>query len=116
MKERSQRLDGIMQKADRNESNFSQGGSYMQGSSFRRSCKKCLLRELPEDEYFQNLYDYMERLPEEDKVSEALYQERLTHCKECDYLQSGMCRICGCFVELRAVMKIRSCPKSPQEW
>ncbi len=39
-----------------------------------------------------------------------LYETRLSLCKECDLLLDGMCRACGCFVELRATMKKNSCP------
>lgn len=82
----------------------------------QRYCKKCLLREMEEGEYFKNLYDYIQRLPADDKVSEELYEERLDICKDCDNLQNGMCRICGCYVELRAAMKVRSCPGLPSRW
>lgn len=82
----------------------------------QRYCKKCLLREMEEGEYFKNLYDYIQRLPADDKVSEELYEERLDICKDCDNLQHGMCRICGCYVELRAAMKVRSCPGLPSRW
>ncbi|HIU76349.1 MAG TPA: hypothetical protein IAC62_10730 [Candidatus Pelethocola excrementipullorum] len=82
----------------------------------QRYCKKCLLREMEEGEYFKNLYDYIQRLPADDKVSEELYEERLNICKDCDNLQNGMCRICGCYVELRAAMKVRSCPGLPSRW
>lgn len=82
----------------------------------QRYCKKCLLREMEEGEYFKNLYDYIQRLPADDKVPEEIYDERLNICKECDNLQNGMCRICGCYVELRAAMKVRACPGLPARW
>lgn len=94
--------------------NKSSGSREDDGSG--RICKKCLIRDLPEAEYFHNLYDYIARLPQEDKVPDALYQERLSYCMECEYLLSGMCRICGCYVELRAAMRVRSCPGNPKRW
>lgn len=57
----------------------------------------------------ENLYAYIERLDEDIKADKALYQERLSVCKECDYLADGMCRACGCFVELRAAVAVNSC-------
>lgn len=81
-----------------------------------RYCRKCLLREMSEGEYFKNLYDYIERLPKEDKVDSKVYEQRLAMCKECENLQSGMCRVCGCYVELRAAMKVRECPGMPKKW
>lgn len=82
----------------------------------QRYCRKCLLKEMSESEYFENLYRYIENLPREDKVSDECYEERLSICKDCDLLQSGMCRLCGCYVELRAAMKVRSCPATPPKW
>lgn len=79
-------------------------------------CKRCLLREMPEGAYFENMYAYIKNIPEEDKVSKTQYEQRLTLCKNCDHLLSGMCRLCGCYVEMRAAMRIRCCPASPKKW
>lgn len=76
----------------------------------RRVCRRCLIREMDQNAYFENLRTYIGNLEEELKVDEPLYEERLSRCKECDLLTDGMCRACGCFVELRAVMKKNSCP------
>lgn len=81
-----------------------------------RICKKCLLRDMPEEETWQNLYEYIERLPREDKVETQVYEKRLSICRECEMLLAGMCRVCGCFVEMRAVMRVRSCPGIPSKW
>ena len=70
----------------------------------QKRCYKCLLREMDVEGYFANLHDYIARIEEDIKVPDALYEERLAVCKECDYLQEGMCRACGCFVELRAAI------------
>lgn len=75
----------------------------------KRYCRKCLLRETDQKQYFDNLYDYIARLDEDVKASDEVYEERLQTCKECDYLEQGMCRACGCFVELRAVIKNNRC-------
>lgn len=84
--------------------------------SSQRFCRKCLLKETSEREYFENLYTYIANLPEEDKVSDEVYESRLAICKSCDDLLSGMCRRCGCYVELRAAIKVRSCPNVPPKW
>ncbi len=76
----------------------------------KRFCRKCLTRDMDQAAYFQNLHDYIANLDEELKVEEPLYEERLSLCKECDLLLDGMCRACGCFVELRAAMKKNACP------
>ena len=48
-----------------------------------RICKKCLLREMDEAGFFQNMYDYIARIPAEDKTPEEEYERRLSICKEC---------------------------------
>lgn len=73
-------------------------------------CRKCLLRDLKEDDYFKSLKEYIDGIEEEWKAAPSIYEERLGICRECDKLQEAMCRGCGCFVELRAVMKKNSCP------
>ena len=81
-----------------------------------RYCRKCLLRDLDETEYFRSLHEYIENLDDEIKVPENIYEDRLAQCKNCDQLISGMCRICGCYVELRAVMKKNGCPMVHPRW
>ncbi|MCI8615409.1 DUF6171 family protein [Parablautia intestinalis] len=75
-----------------------------------RICRKCLTRDMDKSAYFENLHSYIANLDEDLKVSEPLYEKRLSLCKQCDLLWDGMCRGCGCFVELRAVMKKNYCP------
>ena len=76
----------------------------------KRICKKCLIRDMDRSEYFENLYAYIENLDEDIKVNDKLYEERLAFCKDCELLADGMCRACGCFVELRAVIRKNACP------
>lgn len=76
----------------------------------KRMCRKCLLMDSDQEEYFENLRSYLRQLPGEAKAEEDLYQERLLICRECDFLYEAMCRACGCYVELRAAMKKNRCP------
>lgn len=82
----------------------------------QRICRKCLLRDLSEKEYFHNMYTYISNIPEEDKVSDPEYENRLEKCRECAHLLNGMCRICGCFIEMRAAIAVRHCPDSTPKW
>lgn len=78
----------------------------------RRYCRKCLTRDMiGQEEYFRSLRDYIENLDPDIKSSEALYEDRLTVCKECGLLLEGMCRSCGCYVELRAAIERNACPR-----
>lgn len=76
-----------------------------------RICKKCLIRDMADQaEYFKNMYEYIDNLEPEIKAQPELYENRLTVCKACDRLADGMCRGCGCFVEMRAAVRKNSCP------
>jgi hypothetical protein len=63
-----------------------------------------------QEEYFRSLHEYIENLDPDIKASEALYEQRLGKCRECDMLFQGMCRKCGCYVELRAAVEKNVCP------
>lgn len=75
-----------------------------------RHCRKCLTRDMDAAAYFESLHSYIANLDEELKVDASVYESRLGGCKECDLLLDGMCRACGCYVELRAAMKKNGCP------
>lgn len=76
-----------------------------------RSCKRCLTREMADQaEHFRFLRDYIDNMDSDIKAPERLYEERLALCRECEMLMQGMCRKCGCYVELRAAVTKRSCP------
>jgi len=76
----------------------------------KRICRKCLTRYMDKDAYFENLHTYIANIDDEIKVEKPLYEERLSLCKECDLLADGMCRACGCYVELRAAIRKNGCP------
>lgn len=81
-----------------------------------RVCRKCLIREENQAEYFSRLDQYIAGLDEDDRVSQEEYERRLLLCGNCPRLMNGMCRLCGCFVELRAALKVRKCPDIPGRW
>jgi hypothetical protein len=59
---------------------------------------------------FDNLRALINNIPDDKKTAAGLYKERLAACKSCDYLSDGMCRACGCYVELRAARNFKDCP------
>ena len=67
-------------------------------------CKKCLLREMAEEDARQ-IEKYREAIKKADRVEEQEYERRLALCKDCELLNAGTCGACGCYVELRALMK-----------
>lgn len=76
----------------------------------KRICKRCLLRDMDKDVYYKDMKEYIESLDEEVKADSALYESRLQKCSNCDYLNAGLCRACGCYVEMRAAVTNNSCP------
>ncbi|BCZ44575.1 hypothetical protein psyc5s11_06420 [Clostridium gelidum] len=82
----------------------------------QRFCRRCLLDELFEEKEYKHLQDYIEHLDEYIKTEDEEYKKRLDICKECDNLINGMCKICGCFVEMRAAIKKNYCPNIDKHW
>ena len=72
-------------------------------------CKKCLLREMAQADQAM-IKKYTEAIKGADRVAKEEYERRLSICKECEKLLSGMCRMCGCYVEMRAAIALRDCP------
>ena len=62
------------------------------------------------------MYEYIAQLDPDVKSEEELYEKRLAACKQCGNLVNGMCRVCGCFVEMRAAVKKNSCPAAEKYW
>lgn len=75
-----------------------------------RECKKCLLYASAEKDILDDILIRIEKMPLKEKCSEKIYNERLDLCKKCDYLVSGTCLKCGCYVEFRAAFKKQKCP------
>ena len=76
----------------------------------KRICRKCLLAQLDNEKLLADVQTAIERLGKAMRVDDDLYQTRLQHCRECDYLNDGTCGACGCYVELRAAAKTGKCP------
>ncbi|HHU83698.1 MAG TPA: hypothetical protein GXZ23_00825 [Clostridiales bacterium] len=73
-------------------------------------CKRCLLREIDNGDILESIRTRIEKLSDNDKVDDKVYQERLSKCKNCDHLISGVCMKCGCYVEFRAAFRKQKCP------
>lgn len=73
-------------------------------------CKRCLLLEAGETAVYKSVKDYLDNIEGSLKVDSALRDKRLELCGQCDELLSGMCRKCGCYVEIRASLKDKRCP------
>lgn len=76
----------------------------------KRYCKRCLIKELGEEEYREMIGKHIDIISPKDRSEETLYNQRLETCRECDRLNAGTCLACGCYVEIRAALKRSSCP------
>ena len=86
------------------------------GEEVRKRCKKCLLRDIDKNEYFKTLKQAIDAIAADERTEEAVYEERLGLCSECEKLIEGMCAVCGCFVELRAAKKSVYFPAVNAKW
>ena len=82
----------------------------MNESQSRRHCLKCLLSEIDEEAYRKNILRVTELMKVSERASDKVKERRLDICRSCDYLDSGTCRACGCYVELRAASRGGRCP------
>lgn len=79
-------------------------------------CKRCLLRDIPHNEYHKSVMKYRSSLSEAQKTTDAEYEARLELCTQCDQLANGVCAQCGCYVEMRASAKKMHCPPPWEKW
>lgn len=79
-------------------------------------CRRCLLEDMDENDFFTQLKQYIEEYPAEKRSCETEYRRRLDICRSCTELINGMCRKCGCYVELRALKKEMYCPCDVPKW
>lgn len=81
-----------------------------------RYCRKCLLDKVFEEDEYRNMQEYISNIDMHIRTDEEEYKNRLDICKKCDNLVNGMCKICGCFVEVRAAVKNNHCPNIDKYW
>ena len=72
--------------------------------------------DMDEGALLRTMEAYIHALPAELKVDEATYVHRLEQCKACDALLNGMCRECGCYVQVRAAKARLGCPAPIPRW
>ena len=68
-------------------------------------CRRCQWTKEMFDKELLKLEEYIERIPEEERVSDEEYERRLMLCDTCSFMRGGMCGRCGCYVALRAAKR-----------
>lgn len=81
-----------------------------------RYCRKCLLDKVFEEDEYKNMQEYIDSIDPYIKTEADEYRKRLNICTKCENLINGMCKICGCFVEMRAAVKKNYCPDVEKYW
>lgn len=81
-----------------------------------RFCKKCLLDKVMGEAEYKHMQDYINAIDSHIKTNEEDYRIRLNTCMECENLINGMCKLCGCYVEMRAAVKKNYCPNIERKW
>ena len=79
-------------------------------------CKRCMLADMDADGVYQAIQRRIAQMPEEQRADGETYRQRLACCRGCDALVSGLCGICGCFIELRAAKTAMHCPHPDHFW
>lgn len=87
-----------------------------QNDAPQRYCWKCLLTNMPDDSLQEKIRKTIEAIDGNLRTEPEEYERRLKQCKECEKLLDGMCRVCGCFVEVRAAKKKSYCPGIVPRW
>jgi len=81
-----------------------------------KPCRKCLLSELSDRALYEQILQTVQAIPEERRCGKEEYERRLSLCRSCEVLFQGMCRECGCFVEVRAAESLSRCPAPDRKW
>ncbi len=79
-------------------------------------CLRCYLDGLEAGPEPGAMAEYIARIDPEQRAAEAVYRKRLETCAGCSSRIGGVCRLCGCFVELRAARAFQCCPDVPARW
>lgn len=74
------------------------------------------MKQAGEEELAQTVSEYISTLDPDIKAPTRLYEERLSKCRGCDNLNSGVCGKCGCYVEMRAAVRQNRCPSEERFW
>ncbi len=76
---------------------------------------RCLL-DVSQPDLQAVVREYLDSLLPEDRADEPVYRRRLQACLSCPELNSGTCRLCGCYVEARAGKRAQRCPAPVDRW
>lgn len=68
------------------------------------------------ESFNSDLSRYISVVKEKDRTDESEYKRRLEICAFCKYQSNGLCTQCGCFTEIRCVLKTAKCAAPKALW
>ena len=77
-------------------------------------CRRCQWTKEMFDKELLKLEEYIERIPEEERVSDEEYERRLMLCDTCSFMRGGMCGRCGWLLQTNVLL--RDCPDVHKKW
>lgn len=75
-----------------------------------KPCVRCLIRDISDEQAARIIEEYKMDTAPEDIAPPELYEERLSICRDCKWLNTGVCVKCGAYVEARAYRTGKHCP------
>ena len=75
-------------------------------------CKRCGIKTVLSEEDIENMVNEVKAMRSVRLVDDKVYADRFGICTECDKLLYGStCSVCGCVVQVRALLADGRCPK-----
>ena len=68
------------------------------------------------ENFNSDLSRYISIVKESDRVNKEEYNRRLQICAACKYESNGLCTQCGCFTEIRCILKTSRCAAPTALW
>lgn len=75
-----------------------------------KPCVRCLIRDISDGQAAGIIEEYKKNTPPGEVVPDEVYEERLSVCRDCKWLNMGVCVKCGAYVEARAYRSGKHCP------
>ncbi|MGN0165668.1 MAG: DUF6171 family protein [Lachnospiraceae bacterium] len=68
------------------------------------------------EQFKEDLSHYTSIIKEKDRADRDEYERRLSTCNDCKFQSNGLCTQCGCFTEIRCLLKNAHCPAASPLW
>lgn len=75
-------------------------------------CKRCGIKTVLSDTDIKKMVEDVRNMRGVRLAEDGIYKERLAVCAECDkFMYGSTCSLCGCVMQVRAMLKDGGCPK-----